>query len=279
MRKAISMKGIDATMFWTVRLKKRFFLGMLGALCIGAFVLRVALPVNTACSEEDSLVCALNAAQGALPANAGGEKVVYLTFDDGPSQVTEGLLDVLKEYNVKATFFVMADENNQKYLPILQRTKSDGHLIALHTATHQYSKIYRTAEAYWQDLDQLRGAVEPFTGELPNILRFPGGSTNTVAKKGVMKQLKAEAEAKGYRYFDWNVCANDSVGGKRSVEYITDTVIKGADNISKAVVLFHDGPKNDTSVKALPTIIKWFQDNGYRFDTIDNYPAPPPKAQ
>lgn len=257
-------------MFLTIRLKKQFWLGTLAMLCIGAF----AFCTINARNRRNEDIVRMASAQNATGAKCDSdEKVVYLTFDDGPSDTTAAVLDILKENGVNATFFVMADGNNTKNLPILERTKAEGNVVALHTSSHEYSQIYKTAEAYWQDLDLLRSIVEPFVGEVPNLLRFPGGSTNSVAKRSVMEKLIVDCGEKGYRYFDWNVCANDSVGKKRTAEYITNTVTKEAAKHKKAIVLFHDANRNDTSAEALPAIIKWFKDNGYRFDTVDNLPV------
>lgn len=202
------------------------------------------------------------------------EKVVYLTFDDGPSKVTPQVLDVLKQEGVPATFFVMAAENNKEFLPTLERTVAEGHLVALHTCTHEYKKIYQNADSFWEDIEALKQAIAPYGCGEANILRFPGGSSNTVSRKyggsDLMKTLKAQATEKGYRYVDWNVCGNDSIGGTPSAAHIYRDVVNSVDGQDVCVVLLHDAATNKNSAQALPDMIKWFKNAGYRFDTVDH---------
>ena len=120
-----------------------------------------------------------------------------------------------------ATFFVVATGYNEKYLPLLTEAVSAGHQIALHSASHEYSDIYRSSDAYWEDIALLKERIAPYVdAESIRYLRFPGGSTNTVSRryggKGLMKQLKAEVEQKGWHWVDWNVCAEDAVGGHQA---------------------------------------------------------------
>ena len=154
------------------------------------------------------------------------EKWVCLTFDDGPSKTTPAVLEALNNAGVKATFFVVATGYNEKYLPLLAEASAAGHQIALHSASHEYSDIYRGSDAYWQDIALLKQRVSPYiNAESIRYLRFPGGSTNTVSRryggKGLMKQLKSEVEQKGYQWVDWNVCArmmqsSSSLGSRKT---------------------------------------------------------------
>ncbi|MBD8951746.1 MAG: hypothetical protein EGR85_04230, partial [Subdoligranulum sp.] len=123
---------------------------------------------------------AVSAATGetALP------KIVCLTFDDGPSKNTRPILEILDKEQVPATFFVCAQDANEKYLPLVADIAAAGHQIALHSATHQYSKIYASTDAFWQDIRTLRQALEPYVDVAAiDWLRFPGGSTNTVSHR------------------------------------------------------------------------------------------------
>ena len=147
------------------------------------------------------------------------EKWVCPTFDDGPSKTTPDVLSALNRAGVKATFFVVATGNNDKYLPLISGAAAAGHRIALHSASHEYSDIYQSSDAYWKDIDLLKERLSPYVrADGLRYLRFPGGSTNTVSRRyggrGLMQQLKEEVTAKGYAYVDWNVCAEDAVGGK-----------------------------------------------------------------
>lgn len=235
------------------------------------------------CSNEDLL---FGAAAGLpkvdLPTDPPAAKVAYLTFDDGPSKTTEAVLDTLQEYGVPATFFVCSAENNEKYLPLLQRTVAEGHQVALHSNSHSYRRIYDSTDAFWEDIELLKEKIAPYVGQQPlTCLRFPGGSTNTVSRKyggsGIMAQLKKEAEARGYRYFDWNVCAYDAVGGHPSPDEILRHILKEAKGHDRIIVLMHDTNATATTAQALPDIIRELSAQGYTFDTLQNYPKPTPK--
>ncbi len=200
------------------------------------------------------------------------EKRVFLTFDDGPSELTESVLDILKEKQVTASFFVIAAEGNEPYLPLLQRTQQEGHTVALHTCSHDYKQIYTSTAAFWQDIDQLKEKISPYLVNQPVWLRFPGGSTNTVSHKyggsGLMEKLEQQATEKGYQVLDWNVSAEDSVGKKATPDAILQRIIKDSEGKNTCVVLMHDSKINKTTVQALPDIIEWYQQQGYRFCTL-----------
>ena len=257
-------------------IRKLWFLACFMVVAVAAGAIVKGRQPAALCRNED-LVYFMQAMEQEADADDGSpdeEKVAYLTFDDGPSKVTEDILDILKEEGVPATFFVIAAENNEKYLPVLSRTASEGHLIALHSGSHQYSTIYASPEAFWQDLAGLREKLTPYVGNAQmNILRFPGG-TNTVSRKyggsSIMKELKAQAETYGFRYVDWNVCANDAVGGRHSPSEIYKNVVEEAAGHNTCVVLMHDTKKE--TVQALGDIIRWFKNAGYRFDTVDHMP-------
>lgn len=258
-------------------IRKLWFLACFMVVAVAAGAIVKGRQPAALCRNED-LAYFMQAMEQEADADDGSpdeEKVAYLTFDDGPSKVTEDILDILKEEGVPATFFVIAAENNEKYLPVLSRTASEGHLIALHSGSHQYSTIYASPEAFWQDLAGLREKLTPYVGNAQmNILRFPGGSTNTVSRKyggsSIMKELKAQAETYGFRYVDWNVCANDAVGGRHSPSEIYKNVVEEAAGHNTCVVLMHDTKKE--TVQALGDIIRWFKNAGYRFDTVDHMP-------
>ena len=201
------------------------------------------------------------------------EKWVCLTFDDGPSKTTPDVLSALNAAGVHGTFFVVATDYNEKYLPLLTEAASAGHQIALHSASHEYSDIYRSSEAYWADIALLKERIAPYVdAESIRYLRFPGGSTNTVSRryggKGLMKQLKAEVEQKGWQWVDWNVCAEDAVGGHPSADTIYRNVVRETGEQTHCVVLMHDSSTTRTTAEALPDIIRWYTDNGYTFLTV-----------
>lgn len=201
-------------------------------------------------------------------------KQVCLTFDDGPSSNTQPLLDILAREKVPATFFVCAQDINQEYLPLVRTIRQQGHQVAMHSATHRYATIYRSPEAFWQDIKTLRQALEPYLSlEDLTWLRFPGGSTNTVSHKyggsGIMKTLKAQTEEKGWHWIDWNVCGEDATASHPDADRILRNIQEDAEDLTTCVVLLHDTKATGETVKALPQIIGWFREKGYTFCTVE----------
>ena len=192
-----------------------------------------------------------------------GNKVVYLTFDDGPGRYTGQLLDILDKYGVKATFFV----TNQfpAYQNMIGETYRRGHTIALHTYSHQYQTIYVSEEAYYKDLMLMKDLCVKQTGAEPKIVRFPGGTSNTVSKhysQGIMSALVKSISYYGYLYCDWNVSSGDA-GGAVTREAIANNVINDIKQRSVSIVLQHDIKMN--SVSAVEDILFWGIQNGYTF--------------
>lgn len=191
---------------------------------------------------------------------------IYLTFDDGPSPYTNKLLDILKENNVKATFFVTStgDGSDEDIL----RTFNEGHTIGLHSQTHKYSLVYQSTDSYFNDLKLISERVKNITGVESKIIRFPGGSSNTVSKKyspNIMSTLSNMVLERGYKYFDWNVSSGDG-GGVYTKEEVYYNVINNLKLNRMNVVLMHD--TNSFSVEAVNDIIKFGKDNGYTFEAI-----------
>lgn len=192
-----------------------------------------------------------------------GDKVVYLTFDDGPGPYTAQLLDILDKYGVKVTFFV----TNQKpdYQNLIGEEYRRGHTIALHTYSHNYSQIYKSQEDYYKDLSLISDLCVAQTGTAPTIVRFPGGSSNAVSKKyctGIMTSLTESLSYHGYLYCDWNVSSGDA-GGVNTSDGVAANVISGIQKKNVSIVLQHDIKK--FSVEAVEEIICWGLANGYTF--------------
>ena len=207
------------------------------------------------------------------------EKWVCLTFDDGPSKTTPDVLAALNAAGVKGTFFVVATGYNEKYLPLIAEAAAAGHQIAFHSASHEYSDIYQSPDAYWEDIALLKERISPYIlTDGIHYLRFPGGSTNTVSRryggKGIMSELKAQAEEKGYTYVDWNVCAEDAVGGKPSANTIYRNVVRETGEQTQCIVLMHDSATTRTTAEALPDIIQWYKDQGFAFCTVEQVLKP-----
>ena len=192
---------------------------------------------------------------------------IYLTFDDGPQWgSTETILNVLKEEGVKATFFVTSSGPDS----LIKREYDEGHVVALHTASHNYARIYSSVDAYFNDLNIVSDRVKRITGQESKIIRFPGGSSNTVSrnyKRGIMTTLTNEVLRRGYRYHDWNVDSNDAgrcAGGSSSCvySYVVNSLSKGRCNM----VLMHD--IKSYTANALRDIIQYGKNNGYTFEVI-----------
>lgn len=214
-----------------------------------------------------TLVCLSMISVCAVPSVAASHKVVYLTFDDGPSRNTPKVLSILKKYNVHATFFVTGvSKKYRKYIGIAHR---EGNAIGAHTYTHNYS-IYRSQVTYFRDLGKIEKLIKKETGSTSKLIRFPGGSSNTVSrhfKKHIMHQLTRAVLMKGYNYVDWNASSNDAEAA--TVNY--KTIERCARSRQKEVVLLmHDASAKTTTVKALPSIIQYYQSHGYAFGTLDN---------
>ena len=197
-----------------------------------------------------------------IPTN---NKVIYLTFDDGPGYYTNKILNILDKYNVKATFFVT--HQFPSYLSLIKTEHEKGHQIALHTYSHKY-EIYTSVETYLTDFNKMNEVIKEYTGSYTKLFRFPGGSSNTVSKsynKGIMTTLAKKMEEDGYVYFDWNVSSGDASGASSTKIY--NNVVNGIKSCSKCVVLMHD--IKSTTANALDNILSTLTQNGYTFATLN----------
>lgn len=187
----------------------------------------------------------------------------YLTFDDGISYLTPLILDTLKEYDAKATFFIAGFGNED----VIKRMDEEGHTVAVHTYTHDYSSIYRSSEAFWEDIKIESDYLSEILGYTPTIMRFPGGSNNTVSHRyggaSLMKVLREETEEKGYIYFDWNNDSKDADGNYYTPEQIANNVLNTTRGKDTVVVLMHQTAPKVSTYKALPKIIEGLRAQGY----------------
>ena len=193
---------------------------------------------------------------------------VYLTFDDGPSDNTDEILDILKEYDVKATFFVVGktDEHSRQ---MYRRIVEEGHTIALHSYSHKYSEIYSSVEKYNKDLEKLSKLIFEETGVTTHYLRFPGGSSNQVSDVDMEEFIKLVTD-EGYTYYDWNVVSGDATSKSYSAKDLIDNVVSGVEHFQESIVLMHDASNKDSTVEALPKIIKKLKAEGYVMLPIDD---------
>ncbi len=203
--------------------------------------------------------------KGSGSAGEKTEKYVYLTFDDGPSDLTPKVLDLLDEYDAKATFFVVYKEDKE-YTEYLSEIVSRGHTLALHSYSHDYQKIYASVDAFLSDFQKVYDWVYEETGVRPALFRFPGGSNN--GKKSITDEIITEMERRGFVYYDWNVSSGDGSNLTTS-ENILENIVTNVGNYDFPVVLMHDGPGKHPTLNALPQVLKSLQKKGYSFRALD----------
>ncbi|MFI3228506.1 MAG: polysaccharide deacetylase family protein [Clostridia bacterium] len=194
------------------------------------------------------------------------ENVVYLTFDDGPSQITIEILDILAENNIKATFFVQGVYlNKTENMEILKRAFDEGHAIGVHTDTHIYTDVYSSVTNFLKDYYAVWDKIYQITGEKTALYRFPGGSVNPYSSSTI-DDIKIELENRNFVYFDWNVSGDDSIANP-TVESIIQNATKSK-GYSRCVVLMHDSGSKSKTLQALPDIIEYYKNEGYSFDKL-----------
>ena len=191
---------------------------------------------------------------------------IYLTFDDGPGPYTGRLLDILSAYGVPATFFVTAADS--RYYDLIGRAYREGHSVGVHTSTHNYSQIYSSEDAWFEDFFNMQEIIYQQTGEYTKLFRFPGGSSNTVSSfnPGIMSRLAEIMTDMGYKFFDWNVGSGDA-GETNNTQEIVENIIGGCTGKNVSIVLQHD--IKDYSISAVEQVIIWGRNNGYTFRALD----------
>lgn len=201
---------------------------------------------------------------------SGGDKVVYLTFDDGPTDNTKNIMNVLEAQGVRGTFFVIHSHDGCEEQ--IREIHERGHCIALHTYSHLYS-IYRSEKTYFDDLGKISDLVYNATGTRSMLLRFPGGSSNTISRKycdGIMTTLTKEVTKRGYTYFDWNVDSGDAAKVHVPADKIVRNSTAAIGEKNEVILLMHDAVAKTTTVDALPEIIAAYRAAGYRFDVLSS---------
>lgn len=196
------------------------------------------------------------------------QKICYLTFDDGPSNHTEKILDILAEYDAKATFFIIGEELREERKPIINRIIKEGHAIGLHSNVHDFDKLYCSVENCVNDFLKEQQILKEEYEVNTNIFRFPGGSACQYMNGQRKKYIQAMQEA-GFRCYDWNVSGEDSYGDP-SVWSIQNNVLSHFSDYTMPIVLLHDANVAKVTVDALPGILEKIQAEGYVFKTLEN---------
>lgn len=205
---------------------------------------------------------------GTLPEQTGlpQQKTIYLTFDDGPSDRTDEILEILKRQDVKATFFVVgrSDEVSKRRMKAIVE---QGHTLAMHTYSHDYKKIYSSVEAYLEDMYQLFCLIRDTTGKQPTIFRFPGGSINAY-NYNIYQEIIAEMLRRGFVPYDWNVSSGDAAQKSVTAATITNNIVSYGKRTHRGIVLMHDAPAKTETVKGLESAILQLKEAGYAFDRL-----------
>lgn len=194
---------------------------------------------------------------------------IYLTFDDGPSDRTPDILEILDRYDIKATFFVCGG-NGEKEQELMRQVAEAGHTIGIHSISHDYEKIYASVESYLDDFYETYMSVYNATGVKPQIFRFPGGSINNYNRFTYM-QIIAEMTRRGFVYYDWNVSGEDAVKGADWTS-IYNNIMSGIqrNTADRSIVLLHDSQSKENTVYVLEDVIDELLEDGYKFDKLDN---------
>lgn len=261
-------------MYRTIRLRKKLLLWI----CMAVLILLAAvlLPETGALLPLSGVRALLPGLSVPVSLSADGgpsvqapplEKVVYLTFDDGPSKNTAEVLDVLAEKGVPATFFVIGAET-ERGVSLYRRMLDEGHAIGLHTYTHRYDEIYASADAYFADIGKLGDHLEKTVGVRPKIFRFPGGSNNSTASPEVLCEIKVRAEKQGLCWFDWNALGKDDRSWVSDPWDICQSIVETAGDRKRIVVLMHDDGLRTTAAEAVSMVIDHYRGLGYRFDVL-----------
>lgn len=228
------------------------------------------IPINTDNNSTYDLEWYGRKVKGRYIKESTNIKEVFLTFDDGPSaNSTMEILNILKEKNVKATFFLVGNRIAQ-YPKTTKILDENNMCLAPHTYSHKYKIIYKSVESYFEDLKKCRSSIKAVTGREPvKYVRLPGGSDNEMTSREKLSEIRKKLREQDIRYVDWNVSSGDAMGTKISKEIIEKNIISQSQNSKFVVVLMHDSDMKKTTVEALPSIIDFFQSNGYEFKTFD----------
>ncbi len=200
-------------------------------------------------------------------------KKVYLTFDDGPSIYTDEILDILKEKNVKATFFCVYNDDKSLW-PCYNRIVEEGHTLGMHSYSHVYDTVYASEESFIEDVTKIHDFLYEQTGVDSKYYRFPGGSSNTVSNVDI-QTLMGYLYSKGITYYDWNSLSGDAVDASLTAEQLNENIMGYVrSNGGDSIVLMHDLKNAHATVEALPALIDTLRAEGYEICAIDESTEP-----
>lgn len=219
-------------------------------------------------NEENSQYPKLNAPDRTVIPLQEGTRVCYLTFDDGPSENTGKILDILEKYHIKGTFFVVGEELTEENRTYLERIVEEGHAVGMHANVHVYEQLYASLDSFLSDYELLYEKLKDTWGIETSIFRFPGGSVcNCLGGQG--KNYLQEMQKRGFSCFDWNVSGEDAVGNPTAASIKRNVLTKGLE-CRRAIVLLHDSKMAVKTVEALPEIIESFLEEGFVFQSLEN---------
>ena len=193
-------------------------------------------------------------------AEEGDIPMVYLTFDDGPSENTDAILDILDDYNIKATFFVVGKDIDT-YGDAYRRIVDDGHTIGMHSFSHNYSKLYQSEDSFVADYNKIHDLILDTTGVDTKLYRFPGGSSNKVSNTS-MSVFINYLNSVGATYYDWNIASGDATSQAFTADELVDNVMSDVVKYKTSVVLLHDASNKNATVEALPRLIESLNEAG-----------------
>jgi len=202
----------------------------------------------------------------ALSLTEYNENTIYLTFDDGPSPRTPEILQILEEKDVKATFFVVGQTDEESY-QWMRDIVNSGHTLGMHTYSHKYNVIYDSVESYLDDMYKIFSQIKEVTGTTPTVFRFAGGSVNAY-NTGINQEIISEMMRRGFVPYDWNISSEDAATKPPAAATIVNNVVSQSQKVNRGVVLMHDSDYKYTTVQALPDMIDYLKEEGFSFSKI-----------
>lgn len=196
------------------------------------------------------------------------EKTAYLTFDDGPSEVTPQVLDTLKKKHARATFFLVGSEITPEREEIVKRELSEGHQVGIHTFSHKKNEMYCDEKNFFEDFNLCRDRIKEVTGVSPTLHRFPWGSNNGYVCP-IVDDIIEKLQKQKITSFDWNVSGEDSISQNVPKATIYHNVAKDLERYDEPIILLHDSNTMKNTSEVLGEILDLIVEKGYSFGTLD----------